>query len=137
MDVGGIGRALAALLLGLVVGAAGTVAHRAVSPWGLVLGGVLVLSAVVTLRAWGGLRTVLPFAVGLFAVVFLLAGEGPGGDVLVPKGDGAWWVWVVSAAVATLVGCLLPRRLFSDEPWPRRGEHPQPLPAAEQGPDAA
>lgn len=137
VDVGGIGRALAALVLGLVVGAAGTVAHRAVPPWGLVLAGVLVLAAVVTLRAWGGLRVVMPFVVGLFGAAFLLAGEGPGGDVLVPEGDGAWWVWIAAAAVATLVGCLPPRRLFIDEPWPRRAEQPRTVGPADEGPGAA
>ncbi|WP_019134965.1 hypothetical protein [Cellulomonas massiliensis] len=137
MDVGGIGRALVALLLGLVVGAAGTVAHRAVPPWGLVLGGALVLASVVTLRAWGGLRVVVPFVVGTFGAAFLLAGEGPGGDVLVPEGDGAWWVWIAAAAVATLVGCLLPRRWFRDEVGEPHDERPQALAAVDEGPGAA
>ena len=108
-----MGRAVGALVLGTVVGAVGTVVHRAYQPWGMVGALVLVLSAAVTARAWSGWVTWVAFLGGLFLAVQVLAQQGPGGDVLVPAGT-LGWVWAIgSLAVAAAVG-LLPRRLFVD-----------------------
>ncbi len=110
-----LGRAVGALALGLLVGAVGTVVHRAYQPWGMVGALVLVLSAAVTARAWSGWVTWVAFTGGLFLAVQVLAQHGPGGDVLVPAGT-IGWVWVLgSIAVAVLVA-VLPRRLFVDRP---------------------
>lgn len=108
-----LGRAVGALLLGLLVGVVGTVVHRAYQPWGMVGALLLVLSAAVTARAWSGWVTWVAFTGGLFLAVQVLAQKGPGGDVLVPAGT-LGLVWVVGALVMAVVVAVLPRRLFVD-----------------------
>lgn len=116
-----LGKAAGAFVLGLVVGAIGTVMHRASWPWGLVLCLALVLVAGVTARAWGGAIPLVGYAGGLFLAVQVLAQRGPGGDVLLPAGDSFGLAWVVGAAVAVAVAALVPRRAFDDTPLaPRR-----------------
>ncbi|MFC8193094.1 hypothetical protein ACFUMH_15665 [Cellulomonas sp. NPDC057328] len=109
-----LGRGAATFVLGLVVGVLGTLMHRAVRPWGLVLCVLLVLVAVLTARAWGGWVTYVGAVGGLFLSVTLLAGEGPGGDVLVPGTD-LWGIgWLGGAAVAVVAVAVVPRRWVTD-----------------------
>lgn len=110
------GRAAGAFALGLGVGALGTVMHRAVPPWGLVLSLTLVLVAALTSRAWGRWPTFVGFAGGLFLAVQTLTSGGPGGDVLVPGTDAWGWAWVLGAIGTCALPALLPRRLFVDPP---------------------
>lgn len=126
------GRAAGAFALGLGVGALGTVMHRAVQPWGLVLSLTLVLVAALTSRAWGRWPTFVGFAGGLFLAVQTLTSGGPGGDVLVPGTDAWGWAWVLGAIALCAVVAVLPRRLFVDAPVDAAGAGP-----ATVGPDPA
>lgn len=109
-------RASLALILGAVVGAAGTVTHRAMSPWGAVLALTLVFAAGVATRAWSGYVSLVAYAGGLLFVIEMFSQAGPGGDVLVPAGAAIGWVWIIGAVVVTGAAAFAPRRWFSDEP---------------------
>ncbi len=108
-------RAAASAGLGVVAGTLGTVMHRAVPPWGLVLCVLLVLVVTLTTRAWAGWYGFVACAGGVFLAVQVLAGRGPGGDVLVPAGDLWGWGWVLGAVIATVAVALVPRRWVQDE----------------------
>ena len=112
-------KAVLALLLGLVVGAFGTVMHRSVPPWGAVLALALVLAVAIAVRAWSGLLAVLGLGLGVLVSVQVLAQTGPGGDVLVPSGENVGWVWlgwlwVLGSVAAIIAAALAPRRWFVD-----------------------
>ena len=109
-------RAAVALVLGAVVDTVGTVTHRAIAPWGVVIALALVLAAGVAVRAWSGYVSLVGYAGGLFLLIQVLSQSGPGGDVLVPAGDSIGWVWIIGAALATGAAAFAPRRWFSDEP---------------------
>ncbi|WP_250443342.1 hypothetical protein [Actinotalea sp. C106] len=109
-----IGRYLALLLVGVLVGVVGTGVHRAEAPWGLILALVTVAAAGVLARAWVGWVGVLVIALGVFTTVSVLAGQGPGGDVLVAlEPIGVIWY---SGALAAGLAAALPRRWFSGAP---------------------
>ena len=114
-------KAAATFGLGLLVGTVGTVMHRSVPPWGLVLCVLLVLGTGLLARAWAGGFALAGLAGGMFLSVTTLARTGPGGDVLVPGQQGIGWLWVLGALVALIAAALAPRALFRDEP---RGERP-------------
>ncbi|HEY0117607.1 MAG TPA: hypothetical protein VGC04_02380 [Cellulomonas sp.] len=115
-----LGKAVATLVLGLVVGAVGTVMHRWHEPWGVVACLALVVAAAVTSRAWAGWPTWIAYAGGVFFAVQALSQTGPGGDVLIPSGQVIGWVWVIGSIGLALVIGLLPARLFRDKPRGRR-----------------
>ena len=121
-------RAVFALVLGALVGTVGTVAHRAIAPWGVVLALTLALAAGIAVRAWSGYVTLVAYAGGLFLLVQVLSQGGPGGDVLVPAGYAIGWVWIIGTALATGAAALAPRRWFSDEPARRIRRIPAPRP---------
>lgn len=123
-------RGVVTFLLGALVAVLGTVMHRAIPPWGLVLCVVLVLVALLTARAWGGWVTYVAGVGGLFLAGQLLAGEGPGGDVLVPGTDLWGWGWILGAVLAVVAVALVPRRFVQDDPAPGG------TPAAGTGPSA-
>ena len=84
---------LAALVVGLVSGAAGTLVHQ--RWWGL----ALALAAALATLAWlpaGGVR--LAFAVGWCVPVLRGALERPGGGFLI-SGDAAGWSFLAGSAV--------------------------------------
>lgn len=107
-------RALASFGLGVLAGALGTVMHRAVRPWGLVICIALVLVIVLTARAWAGWYGYVTCAGGTFAAIQVLASGGPGGDVLVPAGDLWGWGWVIGTLLAVSSVALAPRRWVED-----------------------
>ena len=114
-------RVAGAFALGAIVGVLGTVMHRSVRPWGLVVCLVLVLAAAVTSRAWGGLVALIGYSVGWCAIVALLSLTGPGGDVLIPAGGGRasellGQAWVLGGWLPIAVTAFLPGRWFSDQP---------------------
>ena len=84
---------LAALVVGLVSGAAGTLVHQ--RWWGLVLALAAALAAIAWLPA-GGVR--LAFAVGWCVPVLRGALERPGGGFLI-SGDAVGWSFLAGSAV--------------------------------------
>jgi len=128
LSAAAVPRIAGSLVLGTVVGALGTVEHRSVPPWGLVLVLLLVLAGAVTVRAWGGLVALLAYAVAWGAVVFALSMRGPGGDVLIPGGTASWTVlgqiWILGAWVPIAASAFLPSRWFQDLQPQRAGVGP-------------
>jgi hypothetical protein len=116
VTAGTVGKALVALVLGVAVGTVGTLMHRSVQPWGVVVCLALVAAAGVVARAWDGWPTLGGYAVGVLGSTQLLAREGPGGDVLVPADQAIGWVWILGGVVVLLAVAVLPRRLFVDPP---------------------
>ena len=95
----------------MLVGALGTVMHRSIQPWGVVVCLVLAFAAAITARAWGGLVALLGYAIGLFVSVQVLARRAPAATCWCPTGRPIGWGWVLgSIAVTVLVG-VLPRAL--------------------------
>ena len=126
-SAGTVGSTLAALLLGILVGTLGTVVHRSIPPWGIAVCLTLAFVAAVTMRAWSGFVPLAGYALGLVVTVLVLTQSGPGGDTLVPEGQGIGWVWLIGSAAVTVVAALLPRGLFDDRP---RAPRPRTEPAA-------
>lgn len=119
--------AVVTFVLGVVVGTLGTVMHRSIQPWGVVLCLVLAFAAAVTARAWGGLPALAGYALGLLVSVQVLAQQGPGGDTLVPDGQAIGWVWVLGSIGVTILAGILPRPLFDDRPRGSRTTAPAPV----------
>lgn len=115
-----LGKTILTAFVGIVVGVIGTIMHRSVQPWGLVLCLSLVLAAAATARAFGGLIAWIGFVVGLGVTVLALSQKGPGGDVLVPSGQKLGMVWLLGSVAVAVVAMLLPRAWFSDTPRPAR-----------------
>jgi uncharacterized protein DUF6113 len=113
---GTVGSTVGALLLGVLVGTLGTVLHRSIQPWGVVICLTLAVVAAVTVRAWSGFVALAGYALGLVGTVVILTRSGPGGDTLVPDGQAIGWVWLFGSAAAALLAALLPRGLFDDRP---------------------
>lgn len=122
---GAIARWVAALVLGGLVGAAGTAMHRAAMPWGVALCLALVLASSVLVRAWVGLVGLLAHGVGWVVVVQVLSLTGPGGDVLIPAGQAIGYVWIVGGMLMIAAGAFAPARWFRDES-PARATTPGP-----------
>ena len=119
LTAGAIGTAVATLVLGVVVGALGTVMHRSIPPWGLVVCLALALAAAITARAWGGLLALAGYAIGLFVSVQVLAQKGPGGDTLVPDGRRSAGGGCSGRSPSPSSSASLPRALFDDRPRAR------------------
>ncbi len=131
-------RALLSFLLGLVVGALGTVVHRGLVPWGLLAALGLVLASTVMVRAWGGWPSYVGITGGVLLAVLVLSRTGPGGDVLVPAGENVntpWigGVWIGGSVLVLVLAAAAPGRWFDDTPRPARvPRHPAgPVPAAQ------
>jgi hypothetical protein len=105
-----------ALGVGLVYGAAGTIAHAYRLGWfplGLILALVGVAALLVAVRALTADRwATLACGVGLVVATWLFSGSGPGGSVIVPSGKldslggvnlGIVWSIAVPVIVAALV----------------------------------
>jgi hypothetical protein len=111
-------RTLLAVLLGLVMGALGTVVHRfGDDSWylGLALALALTLAAGVLARAWAGYGTLLGFGVGWVAIVQALSLTGSGGDVVVPAGV-LGMVWTYAGVAILAVVAFLPTSWFAEVP---------------------
>lgn len=121
-----IGSWIVALLVGLVYGVAGTVAHAYTLGWfplGLllaVIGAAALLLAVrlLTSDRWATLAT----GAGLMISTLVFSGSGPGGSVVVPQtGLAVVWTFAVPILVAVAVA------------WPERVRPAEPAPAAKDG----
>ena len=111
---------LAALVVGLVSGAAGTLVHQ--RWWGL----ALALAAALATLAWlppGGVR--LAFAAGWCVPVLRGALERPGGGFLI-SGDAAGWSFLAGSAVLLVaaVATAGAGRRTSGEAQPGRADDP-------------
>lgn len=110
-----LARWFAALVLGGLVGAVGTVMHRAFVPWGIAACLALVLASSVLTRAWVGLVGLLAYGVGFVVVVQVLSLTGPGGDVLIPAGQPVGYAWIVGGMLMVAAGAFAPARSFRDD----------------------
>ena len=132
-------RAFLSFLLGLVVGALGTVVHRGMVPWGVLAALGLVLASAVMVRAWGGWASYVGLTGGVLLAVQVLSRTGPGGDVLVPVGDNVntpWigGVWIGGSILMLVLAAVAPRRWFDDTPRPPRQPRVAAVPSVPSGP---
>lgn len=100
--------AVLALLLGAAVGCAAVVLHR--YWWGLLLG--VLATAALLVAVPGGWWRRLPLALGWVAVVLLLAGERPEGDVLVGRTTSGYLL--LGAGVGVLLAAVVGLRRHPD-----------------------
>lgn len=106
---------LVCLVLGVVVGLVGTVAHRSLPPWGLVAAMLTLLAVAVVARATAGTGSVLATGAGWLLAVQVMAQVGPGGDALV-LADAIGYTWAYGGVVALLAALFLPRSWFTERP---------------------
>lgn len=102
-------------LLGIAVGALGTAVHRQWQPWMLIAALVATFFAGVWMRGWRGLAAAIAYLVAWGVTVQVLAGVGPGGDVLIAA-QPVGYVWIYGGIVAALVAVALPGRWFTPAP---------------------
>ena len=109
-----IGSWIIALLVGLVYGVAGTVAHAYAIGWfplGLILaliGSAALLLAVrlLTSDRWATLAT----GVGMMVSTLVFSGSGPGGSVVVPQSE-LGVVWTIAVPILVALAVAWPDRL--------------------------
>ena len=116
------GHVIAAVVAGVVVGAAGTLGHR----WsvdGLLVGVVAALVVVLVggVFARSAADGVGVFLLGLAGVLTALTMTfvSPNGDALVPD-QPLSFVWLLGMPLVAGLSMVTPRRWYSDEPVPRR-----------------
>ncbi|WP_298036886.1 histidinol dehydrogenase [uncultured Microbacterium sp.] len=98
---------IAAALVGVVYGTAGTIAHSLMwgpIPIGLIVGGVACAALLVAVRTLTRDRAAaVATAIGMLGMLTVISGEGPGGSVIVPNTPlGQVWIYLV-AGIALLV----------------------------------
>ncbi|GEK87332.1 histidinol dehydrogenase [Microbacterium aerolatum] len=98
---------IAAALVGVVYGAAGTIAHSLMwgpIPIGLIVGGIACAALLVAVRALTHDRAAaVATAIGMIGMLMIISGPGPGGSVIVPNTPvGQIWIYLVSG-IALLV----------------------------------
>lgn len=126
---------LAAALLGALAAVAGTVVHRGGGewnvPWGLALAFLIVGLSTWNARVKAGILGLGVHMVAFGLVAYALAGQGPGGDVIVPVGgvslrtflsQHAGYTWLAGAVVVQLAIMLMPARWFRLPPPPKPEE---------------
>lgn len=108
-----IGSWIVALVVGLVYGVAGTVAHAYAIGWfplGLLLaiigsGALLLAVRLLTVDRWATLAT----GAGMMVSTLVFSGSGPGGSVVVPQTDLAV-VWTLSVPILVAIAVAWPER---------------------------
>lgn len=98
---------IAAALVGVVYGTAGTIAHSlmwGIVPVGLIVGGIACGALLVAVRALTHDRAAaVATAIGMIGMLLIISGPGPGGSVIVPNTPiGQIWIYLV-AGIALLV----------------------------------
>ncbi|MDQ0644956.1 DUF6113 family protein [Microbacterium murale] len=98
---------LAAALVGVVYGTAGTIAHGlmwGVFPLGLIVAGIACAALLIAVRALTHDRgATVATALGMLGMVMIISGPGPGGSIIVPNTPiGQIWIFLV-AGIALLV----------------------------------
>lgn len=125
-------RLLLDLIVGVVVGMIGTMAHRmgasANIPYGLVLAYVLTAIATWSARSRDGATGLALHLIGSSLMVWtVMAGYGPGGDAMIPVGFGdsaslpyfsnnVGYFWLYGVVLIPLVMLVLPKRWFTMPP---------------------
>lgn len=100
--VRGIGWVVA-LVIGALYGAAGTIAHAAIPPYGILLAAVGCLAILVALRCLADDR-IVPIAggLGMYLALLVLSQRGPGGSVIVPNTPLAQ-IWAITVGAIVLL----------------------------------
>ncbi|MFD1717071.1 hypothetical protein [Georgenia deserti] len=114
----GIAAHVAAVVVGVLVGLCGTLAHRWGDdglPEGLLFALLLVLLGGLFARAAADRAGMVLYLLTAVVVVLGLTFLGPGRDVLVTD-DLVSRIWLLGAPVAGAAAALMPRSLFSDRP---------------------
>lgn len=98
---------IAAALVGVVYGTAGTIAHSlmwGIVPVGLIVGGIACGALLVAVRALTRDRAAaVATAIGMIGMLMIISGPGPGGSVIVPNTPvGQVWIYLV-AGIALIV----------------------------------
>lgn len=98
---------IAAALVGVVYGTAGTIAHSLMwgpIPIGLIVGAIACGALLVAVRALTRDRgAAVATAIGMIGMLLIISGPGPGGSVVVPNTPvGQIWIYVV-AGITLLV----------------------------------
>lgn len=107
---------IAAALVGVVYGAAGTIAHSlmwGVIPVGLIIGGIACGALLVAVRTLTHDRgAALATAIGMLGTLLIISGPGPGGSVIVPNTPvGQIWIYLVAGlALVVIAWPSLPQR---------------------------
>lgn len=124
-------RILVSALCGAAAGICGTIVHRGGAAWNVPWGLVLAFF-IVGMSAWASRSRADTMGLGAHLVTvgltsYLLAGSGPGGDVLVPVGgeslvtffsQHAGYIWLLGAAAVQLAILVMPARWFRVRPVP-------------------
>lgn len=125
-----VGTWVIALLVGVVYGLAGTIAHAYALGWfplGLILaiiGSAALLSAVrlLTLDRWAALASGL----GMILATFVFSGKGPGGSVIVPTVESGQFdpgmVWTIAVPILVAVVVAWPEHFAVVRPANPTGE---------------
>jgi len=98
---------IAAALVGVVYGTAGTIAHSLMwgpIPVGLIVGGIACAALLVAVRTLTHDRAAaVATAIGMIGMLLIISGPGPGGSVIVPNTPvGQIWIFLI-AGIALLV----------------------------------
>lgn len=122
---------IAAALVGVVYGTAGTIAHSLMwgpIPVGLIVGGIACGALLIAVRALTHDRAAaVATAIGMIGMLLIISGPGPGGSVVVPNTPvGQIWIYLVSGIALLVIA------------WPdlKRRTPPTTPPVQEQPPQA-
>lgn len=99
-------------LLGFVVAAVGTGAHRSWSYLGVALALVLVAAGAVFAKVWMRWPGFVAYALAWVVGIEILRRPGAGGSVLLPEGDLRAQLWVVGGGLALGLSAAIPRFVF-------------------------
>lgn len=105
---------LIALLVGVVYGLAGTIAHGYMLGWfplGLILalvgcGALLLAVRLLTADRWSTLAT----GIGMMTATLVFSGSGPGGSVIVPQ-TGLAVAWTFAVPILVAIAVAWPERI--------------------------
>ena len=107
---------IAAALVGVVYGTAGTIAHSLMwgpIPIGLIVGGIACAALLVAVRALTHDRAAaVATAIGMIGMLLIISGPGPGGSVVVPDTPvGQIWIYLICGIALLVIAWPNLRRL--------------------------
>lgn len=101
------------LILGLVFGTLGTIMHRFIPPWGLVITIGTLIALAIAMRSSFGWTGMFFAGAGWIIAVQYFSLAGPSDDVLVAD-DWLGYAWMLGGLVAFFVGIFYPRQWLQD-----------------------